>query len=145
MQSTENSFECACHGMQLHCSLLCKGALLVFVLVAGCLLALVGLCQVCAEQSVCESESRLAPPSSSDQYYYRRTDSSDVLFCECQAKVGGGGGRKRKMANTGVLPFVRGVDFTNNDFSVSIWGENCIQTHARDAKPHFGVLIEPIV
>lgn len=23
------------------------------------------------------------------------------------------------MANTGVLPFVRGVDFTNNDFSVS--------------------------
>lgn len=24
------------------------------------------------------------------------------------------------MANTGVLPFVRGVDFTSNDFSVSI-------------------------
>lgn len=23
------------------------------------------------------------------------------------------------MANTGVLPFVRGIDFTNNDFSVS--------------------------
>lgn len=27
---------------------------------------------------------------------------------------------KIKMANTGVLPFVRGVDFTKNDFSVSI-------------------------
>lgn len=25
------------------------------------------------------------------------------------------------MANTGVLPFVRGVDFTKNDFSVSIF------------------------
>lgn len=24
------------------------------------------------------------------------------------------------MANTGVLPFVRGVDFSNNDFEVSI-------------------------
>lgn len=24
------------------------------------------------------------------------------------------------MANTGVLPFVRGIDFTNNDFSVSV-------------------------
>lgn len=24
-----------------------------------------------------------------------------------------------EMANTGVLPFVRGVDFTSNDFSVS--------------------------
>jgi hypothetical protein len=25
-----------------------------------------------------------------------------------------------EMANTGVLPFVRGVDFTSNDFSVSV-------------------------
>lgn len=25
----------------------------------------------------------------------------------------------KKMANTGVLPFVRGIDFTKNDFSVS--------------------------
>ena len=25
------------------------------------------------------------------------------------------------MANTGVLPFVRGVDFTNNDFKVRIY------------------------
>lgn len=25
------------------------------------------------------------------------------------------------MANTGVLPFVRGVDFSRNDFSVSIY------------------------
>lgn len=24
------------------------------------------------------------------------------------------------MANTGVLPFVRGIDFSNNDFAVSI-------------------------
>jgi len=24
------------------------------------------------------------------------------------------------MANTGVLPFVRGIDFSNNDFEVSI-------------------------
>lgn len=25
------------------------------------------------------------------------------------------------MANTGVLPFVRGIDFSNNDFEVSIF------------------------
>lgn len=31
------------------------------------------------------------------------------------------------MANTGLLPFVRGVDFTCNDFSVSVAHNNYIQ------------------
>lgn len=34
----------------------------------------------------------------------------------------------KKMANTGVLPFVRGVDFTKNDFSVS---KSCVPNHSR--------------
>jgi hypothetical protein len=39
-----------------------------------------------------------------------------------------------EMASTGVLPFVRGVDFTSNDFSVSAsWFEMSLQnTHGEN-------------
>jgi hypothetical protein len=57
----------------------------------------------------------LAPSNVSDKHH------TDVFVRECVNPKWEG--EKRKMANTGVLPFVRGVDFTNNDFSVSISGE----------------------
>jgi hypothetical protein len=38
----------------------------------------------------------------------------------CFKLEGRTGVKNIEMANTGVLPFVRGVDFTSNDFSVSV-------------------------